>query len=294
MIDFLEEILTENYGKEKKEEIIKGLLEKRISSFRINRIKASKEKIRNILKENNILFSEINFLEDAFIIDTNLEKDIRNLSIYENGEIYFQSLSSMLPVIFLEPKKDEDILDMAAAPGGKTLQIASITNNETNITAVEFNKIRAEKLKYNIEKQEGKVNILEKDARYLDDFLKFDKILLDAPCTGSGTLNLNIENNNFKEELLKKCIYLQEKLLEKASKLLKKNGVIIYSTCSILKEENEEILKKILLKNSNIILEKIELKGIENLELLESLDGTITIKPNKYFEGFFISKLRKV
>ena len=113
----------------------------------------------------------------------------------------------MLPVIVLEPEEQTDILDMTAAPGGKTTQIAAMTNNKANITACEMNVVRAEKLKYNIEKQGAScVYIMRTDARYIDDFFSFDKILLDAPCSGSGTLNienLNLEKT-FTEKLIKK------------------------------------------------------------------------------------------
>ena len=99
------------------------------------------------------------------------EDKIRSLDIYKNGEIYMQSLSSMLPPIILNPKENMDILDMTAAPGGKTTQIATMLKNKSNITAIEMNKIRAEKLKYNIEKQgASSVYIMEQDARKIDDF----------------------------------------------------------------------------------------------------------------------------
>lgn len=90
------------------------------------------------------------------------EKEIKNLPIYEEGKIYLQSLSSMLPPIILEPKEGADILDMAAAPGGKTTQIAALTNNKANITACEKNKIRTERLKYNLEKQGAKAYIMQR------------------------------------------------------------------------------------------------------------------------------------
>ena len=90
----------------------------------------------------------------------------------------------MLPPIILEPKENIDILDMAAAPGGKTTQIAMITNNNSNITACEMNSIRLEKLKYNVEKQGAtSVYIMQTDSRKINDFFKFDSILLDAPCS---------------------------------------------------------------------------------------------------------------
>ena len=114
----------------------------------------------------------------------------------------------MLPPIILEPKEGENILDMAAAPGGKTTQMAALTNNKAFITAVEKNKIRAERLKYNLQKQGvGCVNVMLEDARKLSDFFSFDKILLDAPCSGSGTMS--IFDKNFNEELIKRSSKIQ-------------------------------------------------------------------------------------
>ena len=103
----------------------------------------------------------------------------------------------MLPAIILQPKEKMDILDMTAAPGGKTTQMAALTNNKAHITACEMNKIRFERMKYNLEKQGATcVFAMNQDSRRIDDFFSFDQILLDAPCSGSGTLNLNIESIN--------------------------------------------------------------------------------------------------
>ena len=129
----------------------------------------------------------------------------------------------------------------------------------------------------------------------LDDFLKFDKILLDAPCTGTGTINhkTNFEKHLTKS-LLEKTIKTQEKLLNKAIKLLKKDGELIYSTCSILKKENDEMIQKILSQNSNIHLEKIDIIEKENINIVKGInDKTITILPDENFEGFYIAKLVK-
>ena len=103
------------------------------------------------------------------------------LDIYKDGKIYLQSLSSMLPPIILEPQEGKDILDMAAAPGGKTTQMAALSNNKAHITACEMNNIRIEKLKYNVEKQGATcVYVMQKDSRQIDDFFSFDQILLDS------------------------------------------------------------------------------------------------------------------
>ena len=232
----------------------------------------------------------------ALIIKNVRESVIQELDIYKNGEIYMQSLSSIMPPIILQPKEDEDILDMAAAPGGKTTEIAAITENKAHITACEMNSIRAERLKYNIEKQGAtSVYVMQKDSRTIDDFFSFDRILLDAPCSGSGTLNINDEKltKYFTEKLIEKSRKTQLELLRKALKILKPGHEMVYSTCSILKEENEDIVEKVL-KEFNAEIVPIEFEKMEELPLLPTkIKGTLCIMPNELFEGFFIAKLKK-
>lgn len=182
--DFLLEMLKNQYGEEITNKIIEGYSKIRKSTFRVNTLKTTSNKIEEVLNKNNIEFKKPSWSNDAFIIENKSKKEIEELDIYDNGEIYLQSLSSMLPPIILQPKENTDILDMAAAPGGKTTQIAALTNNNAHITACEMNNIRMERLKYNIEKQGAtSVYIMQQDSRRIDDFFSFDKILLDAPCS---------------------------------------------------------------------------------------------------------------
>ena len=248
--DFLIDMLEKQYGKDLKDRIIVGFGKNRKVSFRVNTLKTNVENVIKILSENNISYKKVLWCDEAFIIENVKEDEIRNLDIYKNGEIYMQSLSSMLPPIILNPKENMDILDMTAAPGGKTTQIATICNNNSRITAVEMNKIRSQKLKYNIEKQgASSVYVMEQDARKIDDFFSFDSILLDAPCSGSGTINSNdlkLEKF-FTKNLIEKSKKTQRELLNKAIKILKKGSTMVYSTCSILQEENENIINYIFI-----------------------------------------------
>ena len=294
--DFLLKMLEEQYGKEYTEKILNGYKARRKVTLRVNTIKSNMQEIEDIFSKNNIQFKEIPWYKDGLLIENAIEDDIRKLNIYEEGKIYLQSLSSMLPPIILKPKEKEDILDMAAAPGGKTTEIAAISNNMAHITACEINKIRIEKLKYNVEKQGAKsVYIMPKDSRQIDDFFRFDKILLDSPCSGSGTLNL--EDNNlekyFTENLIKKSVKTQETLIRKAIKILKPGGELVYSTCSILKQENEEIVNKIL----NFPNTEIEPIDFENMDIIPKLPvtipGTLCVCPTEEYEGFFVAKIRK-
>jgi len=259
--------------------IPEGLKKERLFTLRCNTIKNNPNNIEEIFKKNNIIYNKIPWYEDAFIILNKKEEDLKELSIYNNGEIYFQSLSSMIPPLVLEPKENELILDMTASPGSKTTEICALSNNKALVTAVEKNDIRYKRLLYNIEKQGCKrVTIIKKDALKLDDNFKFDKILLDAPCTGSGTKNYK----NITEELLNRCINTQKKLIIKAFNLLNKNGTLVYSTCSILKEENEEIINYLLNNFKNAKIEKINNQDFLNIE------------PNELYEGFFIAKIKKI
>ena len=294
--EFLTKLLEKQYGEVTTEKILQGYQAKRKTTFRINNLKSNIEEIKNVLKENRIEYETVEWSKEAFILKNISEKEIRNLEIYGNGKIYLQSLSSMLPPIILQPKEGTDILDMAAAPGGKTTQIASITNNKANITACERNKIRAERLKYNIQKQGAKVYVMTQDARTIDDFFSFDQILLDAPCSGSGTINLEETKleTNFTKNRIQKSVETQIALLRKAIDLLKLGKEMIYSTCSILAQENEEVIDKVL-KEKKAEIVPIYLKGIEKLPLLPSkIEGTLNVCPNELYEGFFIAKLRKL
>lgn len=287
---FLKDLLIEQYGEEISAKIENGYKAQRPVTLRVNNLKTSLEKAKEKLDETQIEYETISWYEKALIIKNVREEEIRKLEIYENGEIYLQSLSSMLPPIILEPKAGENILDMTAAPGGKTTEIAALTENKAYITACEKNKIRAERLKFNLQKQGVKsANIMVEDARKLSDYFSFDKILLDAPCSGSGTEN--IFDKNFSKELVERSVKFQEELLSKALKILKPGGEMVYSTCSILKQENEKVLERVLSKRNA----RIEPITVQDIEVLPSkIAGTITVCPTENYEGFFVAKIKKL
>ena len=138
---YFEELLTYQYGLDLTNEIIKNC-KKKFTTLRINTLKSDNEEIENILKENKISFIKPDFSNEALILTNTDEVFIKDLDIYKDGKIYLQSLSSQLPPLFLNVKEGETVLDMAAAPGSKTTQIAALTNNKAMITAVEKNKKR--------------------------------------------------------------------------------------------------------------------------------------------------------
>ena len=276
------------------QEIIENMMKKRSNAFRINTLLSSKDQVLSSLDKLNIKYHKVDISDFSYLVDSS-NQELMNLDLFKEGKIYLQSISSQIPPLVLDLDKNMDILDMCAAPGGKTSEIAQIVNNSSNIMACEENKIRCEKLKYNLSHLGCKnINVMLTDARKLDSFFRFDSILLDAPCSGSGTIN--IENNKdlsyFSLLLVKNSAKTQKALLKKAIEILKPGSSMVYSTCSILKEENEEVVKTVL--NKNVVLEDININIDEACLLESSLDKVLTIKPSTNYEGFFIAKIKKL
>ena len=295
--DFLYNLLIEQYGEALTNTILEGYSQKRPLTLRANTLKSNIDDVKTVFDNLDISYQEVCWYKDALILENTSEEQIKNLDIYKNGEIYLQSLSSMIPPLVLSPKESENILDMAAAPGGKTTQMLALSQNKSFITACEKNKIRAERLQYNLNKQKAnRVNVMIKDARQLDDFFSFDKILLDAPCSGSGTISIFDKKleSTFTEDLVNRSSKVQADLLRKAITLLKPGHEMVYSTCSILSKENENVLRKFIdLKQIEIL--PIDVSVFTDAVLLPtSIDGTLCICPSNLYEGFFVAKLRKV
>lgn len=284
------------------DKILMGMAGDRLTTLRVNTIKYNIQDLMNYFKEINIKFERIQWYKDGLIIKNAKERDLEKLDIYKNGFIYLQSLSSMVPVIVLEPKPGELILDLTAAPGSKTTQIAAMMELKGSIIANELNDIRSKRLEYNI-KLLGANNVTvitgrgEKiDHIYLEHF---DRILLDAPCSGEGRFNStnNATYRSWNESEVVKLAALQKKLLESAFKALKPGGILVYSTCTLNKFENEEVVNYAL-QNLNVETVKINLEingmlpGI-NKKMDKSVANAIRILPSKEMEGFFVCKFRK-
>lgn len=284
----LADLLRDQYG-EAAGSIVAGYGAMRPVTFRFNRIKGEGEPEEEIAAAG-ISCKRVPWYGDAFIAEGVREEGLRQTALYENGKIYLQSLSSMLPPLYLAPEAGESILDMAAAPGGKTTELYALSGGKALITACERDAIRFERLKFNLMRQGAtRVTAMKTDATTLDDAFSFDKILLDAPCTGSGTIAPK-SPVRFSENYLARCVGSQKKLLQKALRLLKKGGELVYSTCSVLRQENEEVLESVL--GGGCVLEP--LTPFEGLPLLPSAAGTVCVRPTELYEGFFVAKIKKI
>lgn len=275
-IDFINE-LNNDFTERNVDKILTGMSEERYTTFRVNYLKSNEVEVEDELVKNGVEFDKVNITEietksetdfetyfnfNAYVVYNKNEKDLSKLKIYEDGKIYVQSISSMIPPIILRPEPGERVLDIASAPGSKTTQMAAMMNNEGYILANEIDKFRCEKLKYNVEKQGASiVHIIKKDGTQLFNSVKsFDKILVDAPCSGEGRFIVSNKKTyeHWSLKMQKELVEIQKKLLYNAINLCKINGTILYSTCALSLEENEKVIDWAI-NNFNIEIEKINI-----------------------------------
>lgn len=280
------------------DKILSGMANERYTTLRVNTLKYDRQSLMKDLKNEDIKFERVLWYDDAFIIKNVDEKIISELDIYKKGYIYLQSLSSMIPAIVLNPKKGEKVLDMASAPGSKTTQMACLMGNEGLIVANEIDKIRAERLKYNISLQGVKIAKVRigRGEKIKDEYEEeFDKVLLDTPCSGEGRFIYNdpITYKSWSLKEVKRLSNIQKKLIESGYNVLKKGGILVYSTCTLNYEENEEIIEYAL-NNLGLKIEKIDIELKMNNFIDIKKEGMIKIMPSKEMEGFFVCRLKKI
>lgn len=306
----LQALLEVAYGAAQTEEIIAGGYgARRPVTLRVNTVKCTPEEVCAALAAQGIACAGVPWSADALILQDVREDAIRPLPIYREGKIYLQSLSSMLPPLLLRPQPGETVLDMAAAPGGKTTQLFALSGGRAQITACEQNRIRAQRLRYNLELQgASRVLLMTCDARRLDPLFAFDEILLDAPCSGSGTVHAadtadtpgvsDAPAAQFTPARMEHFTKTQQELLAKALSLLKPGHEMIYSTCSILPQENEQVLQSVLrrARAELLPLRPVCPPGLPDaLPLLPTTSpDVLCVKPDALFEGFFLARLRRL
>jgi NOL1/NOP2/sun family putative RNA methylase len=213
----------------------------------------------------------------------------------------------MLPAIVMEPKPDEKVLDMAAAPGSKTTQIAQMMENSGLIVANDLSMKRINSLIDNIERLGVANTVVTKYAGQKLGYLTpnyFDKVLLDTPCSLEGTIrNTPQVLIDWKETTIKRLSKLQKGLINSAFKCLKKGGTLVYSTCTFAPEENEAVIDYLLKKNPDAVCEPIKTNGLKTRPAVlnwgennfnENIKNALRIYPqDNDTEGFFVAKIRR-
>ncbi len=269
-------------------------------AIRVNTLKTSVQEAIKRLEGNGIDLEEIPWTSEGRYITGNITDTID----YFQGYYYIQDPSSMIPPIILDPKPGEVILDMTASPGGKTTHIAALMENTGLLMANEGSIKRIPTLRFNLSKY-GVTNtiVTRMDAtQTIKTDIRFDKILLDAPCSGEGLFTTNKEAcRQWSLKKVRKCANIQAKMIENAASLLKEEGVLVYSTCTLAPEENEAIINSIL--DTGFKVDKINLNGLdarpgithwEGSEYDKTVKDTLRIYPhlNKSM-GFYVARLVK-
>ena len=301
--------------KKKFEDRYKALLKERYDEFiscsvsflrraiRVNTIKSDANFVVSRLSKSWKL-KEVPWCKEGFWIEGD-RRDIGNLIEHQLGLIYIQEPASMIPPIVLEPKPGEVILDMASAPGSKTTQISAMMNNEGIIVANDENPLRLKLLGMNLQRcgVENAV-VSNRNALFFEKAgILFDKVLLDAPCSGTGTIRKSLKTLKiWNEKMTVKIANLQKRLLDSAYASLKKGGVLVYSTCSLEPEENEENISWFLNKYKDMSCVKIDLniKYDESVLTFQGKEYNVAVKkclriyPNTNdTQGFFVCKMVK-
>lgn len=222
---------------------------------------------------------------------------ISNLEGYEQGEWWIQDYSSQIPVSLLEIQNNDDVLDLCAAPGGKTAQLISLG---AKVTSIDNNKKRLFRLEQNLKRLDYKAIIKNKDIRNFSTQKTWSKIILDAPCSSTGTLRKNPEIMHQKKESdIVSLSKLQSDLLDTAWDLLKEGGTLLYCTCSLEKEEGEHQIENFIKRKKNSLLDKINNNEIDKKLNVSDQNKWLRIFPNSLNyeggnDGFFIARIKKI
>ena len=275
------------FGREQTEKLFTSNNEKPFLTLKLNALKTNTDDFRKLLDSVNLKYSPGRYLPEFFKL-----QNLTNITAWEffaEGYFDIQDESAGFACRLLDPKPGMRILDLCAAPGGKTSYIAGLTKDEGEIVAIDRYESRLKLLERNINRLGIKsVKIVEANAlEYTDE--GFDAVLTDVPCSGTGTLSKK-PDIKWKRDLvdIQKINSLQLDLLTHAAQLVKPGGVLVYSTCSIEPEENFDIVKKFLSKNSNFTLtfnsnsfsmEIIDDNGcIQTLPHVHQMDGAFAAK----------------
>ena len=222
---------------------------------------------------------------------------ISNLEGYEQGEWWIQDYSSQIPVSLLEIQNNDDVLDLCAAPGGKTAQLISLG---AKVTSIDNNKKRLFRLEQNLKRLNYKAIVKNKDIRNFSTQKTWSKIILDAPCSSTGTLRKNPEIMHQKKESdIVSLSKLQSDLLDTAWDLLKEGGTLLYCTCSLEKEEGEHQIENFIKRKKNSLLDKINNNEIDKKLNVSGQNKWLRIFPNSLNyeggnDGFFIARIKKI
>jgi tRNA (cytosine49-C5)-methyltransferase len=274
-------------------------------SIRVNTNIDTVKNVKQSIEKKGWILTPIPWCKEGFWIENPERKDVGNLIEHKIGKIYVQEAASMVPPLVLKPQPGDIVLDMCAAPGSKTTQMAAMMNNEGIIVSNDYKGQRLQSLGVNIQRS-MLTNIVctKMDGKRFHNF-EFDKILLDAPCSGTGTIRKSLKTIRiWNPKMVKKIATEQKKLIVNAFNNLKQGGEMVYSTCSVEPEEDEAIISYLLEQFPNAQCLDANLPGLKTSPAVTEFMGEKYHPDVKHClrlwpqdndtEGFFVAKIRKV
>lgn len=267
--------------------------------IRANTLKIRRKDLARLLIARGMDVDPVEFCSASLVIYSS-RVPVGATPEYLTGLYTIQGASSLIPVLSLDIEPEQSVLDMCAAPGGKTTHIAALLGNSGVVYAYDNEKSRLQALQSNVARL-GITNCIAvcKDARLITN--TFDRILLDAPCSGTGIISKDPGVKVSRSEKdLRKTVKTQKQLLKKAFEMLRVNGILVYSTCSVLKEENEDVVESLVRKNKNAkIVEGLSVgkDGLVNFRgdhFHPSMKMCRRVYPHTHnMDGFFVAKITK-
>jgi tRNA (cytosine49-C5)-methyltransferase len=273
-------------------------------SIRVNTIMDTIKNVKDSIESKGWKLDPIPWCKEGFWISNPERRDVGNLWEHHLGKVYVQEAASMVPPLVLQPQPGEIILDMCAAPGSKTTQMAAMMNNEGLIVANDYKGQRLQSLGINLQRC-GITNVIVSlmPGKRIHGF-EFDKILVDAPCSGTGTIRKSLKTISiWNPKMITKLARQQKELLENAFNNLRDGGELVYSTCSVEPEEDEGVVSYLLNKYNNAEVVKVKLPGLKTSPAVMSfgkeeynpqVKHSLRLWPqDNDTEGFFVTKIRK-
>eukprot|EP01017_Pseudomicrothorax_dubius_P004136 TRINITY_DN1075_c0_g1_i5.p1 TRINITY_DN1075_c0_g1~~TRINITY_DN1075_c0_g1_i5.p1 ORF type:complete len:606 (+),score=249.35 TRINITY_DN1075_c0_g1_i5:94-1911(+) len=298
------DLLFDTFNPNELVQLLEANEEQRPTTIRVNTLKTRTKELAQRLIQKGVSLEPVADWTKVGLKIYESKVPIGATTEYLAGYYMLQSASSLLPVMALAPQMNERILDMAAAPGGKTTHIAQLMKNTGVLVANDLKKERLKSLMFNMHRM-GATNsiIVNHDGRKLPKYMKhFDRVLLDAPCTGLGIVSRDPSIKSQRMLIdVKKAAHLQRELILAAIDCTKPGGYLVYSTCSILVEENEEVIDYALKRRFVKVVEsglEIGEPGFQKhmkKRFHQSLLKTKRIFPHIHnLDGFYVAKLRKI
>jgi tRNA (cytosine49-C5)-methyltransferase len=269
------------------EAFFETIQKKQAKSVWINNKKTHPDNIYKKLEEKDLSFKKYSFSEQAFEI---LMEKPGELEEFKKGKISLQEKGAMLPVLALGIEEEDIVLDACAAPGMKTIQASNFAKK---VLAIDVNSERIKSLIHNKGKYAlNNVEIKRTDLRNINK--KFNKIILDAPCSSEGLIRKKRDAlKGWSQALVERKAELQKELILKCFDLLKEKGEMIYATCSFAKEEDEDVVNYLLKERENARVKKIELEGIKIREN-DLCKNCVRLWPqDNNTQQFFFAKIKK-